>query len=304
MKKITLGLFLVCLTLLSFGQYQPGLSGDGSTMSKFDGMWELNGSNIFYNSGFVGIGTDSPSNMLTIEGSPTYTGGRTFIKLKNNSTDFQSCVNIRLYAGDNDSYTSLTHHSDTYTGSVGRSEVGQLWNHGNGLILKASGAGLIRFETDLTPYTVERMRINEVGNVGINTTEPKEKLVVNGNLLILNNYALILTSPNGTQFEITVDDDGNLSTSDSSIDSYVGSEVEVSVYPNPASDKLSVEIENQLSSIVDAEIYEMSGKMVFMKKYNSSFFDIRVDDLVTGSYLLKLKDESGKMIKIIKFLKQ
>ena len=54
------------------------------------------------------------------------------------------------------------------------------------------------------------MRVTYAGNLGIGVAEPAERLEVNGNVLIKENNALILSSPNGTKFRISVTDDGDL----------------------------------------------------------------------------------------------
>jgi len=48
-----------------------------------------------------------PSDKLTIENETFSSVGRTFIKLKNNSTDSFSSVNLKLFAGDNNSFTGI-----------------------------------------------------------------------------------------------------------------------------------------------------------------------------------------------------
>ena len=58
----------------------------------------------------------------------------------------------------------------------------------------------------------EVMRVTFSGNMGIGDREPKEKLVVDGSILIKGGSALILTCGNGKEFRITVDTSGNLKT--------------------------------------------------------------------------------------------
>lgn len=53
----------------------------------------------------------------------------------------------------------------------------------------------------------EQMRIDSSGNVGIGTTSPDDKLEIDG-----NGAGIILASPNGTRYRITVADDGTLVT--------------------------------------------------------------------------------------------
>ena len=60
----------------------------------------------------------------------------------------------------------------------------------------------------------EKVRVTETG-VGIGTTNPTSKLTVRGGDIsvgVNTSHGVILTSPNGTQYRLIVDDSGNLST--------------------------------------------------------------------------------------------
>jgi len=60
---------------------------------------------------------------------------------------------------------------------------------------------------------VDRLRIRANGNVGIGTTVPNAKLhIVGGNIFIAQPNSLVITSPNGNCWFITVSDAGVLST--------------------------------------------------------------------------------------------
>jgi hypothetical protein len=88
----------------------------------------------------------------------------------------------------------------------------------SGLILRSTpptNFGLeydgITFQTGSEPFTPERMRITGTGLVGIGTTAPKSKLqVTDGDVYVDNpNRGIILKSPNGSCWRITMDDAGN-----------------------------------------------------------------------------------------------
>jgi len=69
------------------------------------------------------------------------------------------------------------------------------------------------FQVDSTGTAGGRLHIAENGNVGIGTNAPAAKLVVNGgSIFVTNPSTLIITSPNGACWGITVNDQGALST--------------------------------------------------------------------------------------------
>jgi hypothetical protein len=145
--------------------------------------------------GNVGIGTNTPEAKLAVEGIGDGTGtveDRIFLKLKNNSTSSASVVAQTLQSGTKETFTSVSHHSSSYTVSENLDDMGQVWSSGKGLVLRASPAsaardyqGSIRFYTgwnnSSTFASNERMRVESNGNVGIGTTTPDARLVVEGN---------------------------------------------------------------------------------------------------------------------------
>ena len=78
------------------------------------------------------------------------------------------------------------------------------------------------------------------------------------------------------------------------------------VYPNPASDKITVDFGN--SKCTTANMYSMDGRILLKKKLNatdSKQFSMDVSTLKTGNYILKLECESTKEVssKIITIIK-
>lgn len=67
---------------------------------------------------------------------------------------------------------------------------------------------------------------------------------------------------------------------------------ELTLFPNPTKDMLRVEIEGKASDDVKASIYSTSGKKVFEGEYNGSEFEMNIESLRAGLYILVL--EVGK----------
>ncbi|WP_298352388.1 hypothetical protein [Runella sp.] len=165
------------------------------------------------------------NNFLFIKGNsdlsiPAPTGdSRTFLKLRNNATVPASLVSIELSSGSSITSTLLSHHAREYDYAGNQfSGFGQLYSKDNGLILRSGSPqnpnGMIKFMTgNQVPgnFSLERMRIDMIGNVGIGTQQPKLKLqVTEGDVYIENpNRGIILKSPNGGCWRVTIDDTGN-----------------------------------------------------------------------------------------------
>ena len=129
-------------------------------------------------SGNVGIGVGIPVSKLDID------GGRVSIR---NSNEF-------MIAEDDDPQDTAKLSMDFNGGVVRiRSSV-----NGSNATIKPMG-----LYVGTTP--VYYMKTN--GNVGIGTTDPQSKLHIGG-----AGEGIILESPNGTKYKITVDDSGNLQT--------------------------------------------------------------------------------------------
>lgn len=71
----------------------------------------------------------------------------------------------------------------------------------------------------------------------------------------------------------------------------------VKIFPNPTADFIYVKL-NSKSKIEEAEIYDLSGKLVFRTKSDSEKLDLR--QLQQGTYLIVFKNSDIKPIKIIK----
>lgn len=128
-----------------------------------------------------------------------------------------------------------------------------------------------------------------------------------GNIEMVNpNSGLIMTSPNGSKFKITVDDEGNLETSaaEATGTNQVSSQSNIEIYPNPTNGALNININDPAFRESDVEIFDITGNLVFAKRYHIKSFSVETSNLKNGTYLLKLKDENGNLIRSEKFIKQ
>lgn len=180
--------------------------------------------------GALGLGTSTPNARLHIEGTGdgfSNTDDRTFLRIHNLSDSRAAIAIMAMNCGINNNYsTFLSHHSLNYEYWRGADGYGQLWNNGRGLLIRASPSssstnlnGNIRFYTGHNPNdnfetSFERLRIEYNGNIGINTKTPTTKLEVAQGDIYLNNLdqskGIIMRSPNGNCWRITIDNSGNL----------------------------------------------------------------------------------------------
>ena len=132
------------------GTWQPAPSG-GSC------LWSSNGSKIYYNSGYVGIGTSSPIAKLGIANLGA-SNGVSVLAISENTTTLDEFIFKGDFAGSGET--------------------------GNALKLE-------------THWVSNAMTWRGDGNVGIGTANPGERLVVNGNLKISGNSRKIIADGTG-----------------------------------------------------------------------------------------------------------
>jgi hypothetical protein len=171
--------------------------------------------------GNIGIGIANPNHVLSIISQGNSFGSidrRYLINLKNTSTQFDAFTAMRFESSYTDQNPSgigmLLLRGPTYTSIPGFANTfGLQTGIDEGLILVSAtndatvnpGFGKIRFFTgtaaDFSP--IERMRINNGGNIGINTTNPTAQLHTNGTLRFEN-------LPSGSGTVLVADANGNV----------------------------------------------------------------------------------------------
>ena len=139
--------------------------GDGSGLTGIAGgssQWTTSGDDIYYDNGYVGIGTTTPQVRLAVDGSTAISGalsvnGITTTNL-NVSNEF-SAGQLYLDSYGSESEPVITFNSDTTTG---------IYADTNSLGFSTGGIG--------------RLFINSSGNVGIGNNNPSHELDVTGDI--------------------------------------------------------------------------------------------------------------------------
>ncbi len=145
---------------------QIGLASDAS-------QWTTTGSDIYYNSGNVGIGTNTPVTDLDIVGNDfrfkAPSGQTSYLIIDNTDADQLSTISLQTQGGEGLAYLGLG--GSNYTPFGGNNSL-NIWNQ--------SPNGPISIGTHNGSSTAERVRIDKDGNVGIGTNSPSVPLHVYG----------------------------------------------------------------------------------------------------------------------------
>ena len=223
-------------TLISTVGSSWSLTGNATGANDFVGTTNAQNLRLFTNNtqkavltteGNLGVGTSNPISKLSIETNSdgifsSGPDGRIVVDIKNTSTSYAAQTIMQLSGGSSNNFTRFSYTPSNYTVTPD-SDSGQMWASGTGgLILRASpknntdpDLGGIRFLTGWFPNStgsLERMKIESNGNVGIGTSTPKAKVeVANGDVYLTDpTKGIILKSPNGNCWRVTVDNTGNL----------------------------------------------------------------------------------------------
>jgi hypothetical protein len=233
-------------------------------------QWQTSGNDIYFNSGNVGINTATPGGKLHVHDGIL----RTSLPLNGQGILLSFC--------DKSGTQGDTYHF--YADFSGANQ------DGNWISL-----------ADEWNNNIQTWRN---ASVGIGTTNPQAKLDVNGDILISNSLGgLILTSPNGSQWKLIVDDEGNLSTSPTVNISENKREYNFNIYPNPAKDEINIEILSNNMSSFKAEILDINGKSIISSDFFSNSTNINISTLTKGIYLLTLKSDDEIILKTQRIIK-
>lgn len=170
--------------------------------------------------GNVGIGRSAPSAKLHVQNS---TDG-----ILNEPTGTWAA---KIYqAADASTYNGLVVANRWAAETSTAFEVGSLYGNGTGAwtpFYKITGIGTSIWSQG---SNVERMRLDSSGNFGIGANAPSEKLHVNGNILLENNFAIKQKMANGTATNLIAIDSSN------SLRIVGGYSTTVHIHPDAAAD--------------------------------------------------------------------
>jgi hypothetical protein len=144
----------------------------GTISANNTSQWTTSGSNIFYNTGNVGIGATSPATNLHIAS----TVNSPQVRISSTGSGVRAQLN------------TVNDHGDWLWGVAGDTT-------GDGLIYTAQSKNLRLFTAD-----TERMRITSGGNVGIGTTSPADRLHVSGNIRTQEGYLQVRSSSDASVY--------------------------------------------------------------------------------------------------------
>ncbi len=165
---------------------------------------------------------------------------------------------------------------------------------------------------DLQFNAADKDFIFENGNVGIGNDNPVTKLQVSeGDIYIDDiNHGIIMKSPDGSCWRGTIDNSGSLQFVQVNCnDLSVGTEEQslkheslVNIYPNPASDRVFVSINQEITG-AQLEISDMNGKLMYSEKLSNTESYVDLSGYRPGMYLFKLMDVDGRVIDSKKIIK-
>ena len=257
-----------------------GKEGEGlKFITQTDQNFIFNNGNIIQEEGF---------DLLTSTIKPAGTNG---INLFNNNDEGITITNDKVLISTNQASHKLEVNANSYFNGYIELSAGNYLGTTNIFGIDESGL-------KLTNQNNSGILIDVNGNVGIGTVDPQEALEVNGKIKSSgSNSAIILESPDGTEWEIKVDNNGNLTTNQIAMIPEKHNQYDIKIFPNPATNTISIEIQSDKIHSFDAEIYDLNGKMIFMRNYKTNNSQIDVNNFSKGIYILNIKGNNGTLLK-------
>jgi hypothetical protein len=283
--------------------------------------------------GNVGIGTTDPFSTLSVVNH----NDEIYFNSLTNIADFQ-----RTYENSTARLTIYGYPNTELVLPHLRSSI-MLYASGDAddlVICAAKKEGKIRFVTqDWDKPESEKMRIDPIGNVGIGTTAPKARLqVADGDIYISDiEKGIIMKSPDGQCWRGVLNDSGILSFSsidcpesnviidnpedsiiiDNPVDTLITIEPtdtltdvnelkkadQVTIFPNPAENIVTIEISNTEVKNLTYSIYFINGKIKEQGKITSNFQIIDITSYTSGNYIVRVSDKQGKTISTNRLIK-
>ncbi|MCD4698310.1 MAG: T9SS type A sorting domain-containing protein, partial [Bacteroidales bacterium] len=149
------------------------------------------------------------------------------------------------------------------------------------------------------------------GNVGIGSENPDAKLQVNGDIFIDDQFSgLILKSPDGQCWKGTVDDNGSFAFESIDCNMITGENKTpvvqpqtARIFPNPAGNKLSIELPIEIVQAFVA-LYNEQGILLRRKKLHGGNNSISLKRLPYGVLVVKVFNISGELLSSEKVIHQ
>ncbi|PWD99162.1 T9SS type A sorting domain-containing protein [Marinilabilia rubra] len=208
------------------------------------------------------------------------------------------------------SYLSTTH----YLGGSYSTIRGNILGYPNNFVISAViGQDQIRNDSTFAGYFEGRGFFSD--NVGFGTVKPTAKVeVADGDVYISDiDKGIIMKSPDGNCWKGILDNTGMLSFSPvqcpdailpSSSPELKSSEGSVSLYPNPAGDDVSIEINDSRSTQMYYSIVNIDGKELEAGFIEGNKYTLDVGNFNSGVYLVNITDVNGDIISTKKLIKE
>ncbi|MGE4554838.1 MAG: hypothetical protein AB7D02_01755 [Candidatus Paceibacterota bacterium] len=192
------GLVLFLIGNYAFGWTTPSQNPPAGNITPSFSQWTTSGSNIYFNTGNVGIGTTAPGTRLEVGANSSANevitvrtqgfAGLQLIGDTDNDTGEVGSAYV-LFSQDNAAVQGIIGTVQT----AGQDSSGSTFTNtlSNAVLLGNKYGGALQLGTN----NVVGMTILSGGNVGIGTTNPGQKLSVSGNIDVMSNKIVNLTTP-------------------------------------------------------------------------------------------------------------